>query len=133
MSVHGPLQVLFLSVPLLCFDVSIKKTSSYLERLSRLVFGNIYWYSRWCYGGALIINYAMQTIVRIIFSAVTRLVSHTDANYADDIALLANAPSQAKTQLHPILFTNPSARAGYDTRSIFKPSLTRFNSEFSFS
>ena len=32
-----------------------------------------------------------------------------------------------------ILFTNPSARAGYDTRSIFKRSLTGFNSEFSFS
>ena len=32
-----------------------------------------------------------------------------------------------------ILFTNPSARAGYDTRSIFKRSLTDFNSEFSFS
>ena len=32
-----------------------------------------------------------------------------------------------------ILFTNPSARAGYDTRSIFKQSLTSLNSEFSFS
>ena len=32
-----------------------------------------------------------------------------------------------------ILFTNPSARAGYDTRSIFKRSLTCLNSEFSFS
>ena len=32
-----------------------------------------------------------------------------------------------------ILFTNPSARAGYDTRSIFKRSLTGLNSEFSFS
>ena len=31
-----------------------------------------------------------------------------------------------------IQFTNPSARAGYDTRSIFKQSLTGFNSEFSF-
>ena len=32
-----------------------------------------------------------------------------------------------------VLFTNPYARAGYDTRSIFKRSLTGFNSEFSFS
>ena len=32
-----------------------------------------------------------------------------------------------------ILFTNPSTQAGYDTRSIFKRSLTGFNSEFSFS
>ena len=31
------------------------------------------------------------------------------------------------------LFTNPSARAGYDTRSIFKRSLTGLNPEFSFS
>ena len=28
------------------------------------------------------------------------------------------------------IFTNPSARAGYDTRSIFKRSLTDLNSEF---
>ena len=32
-----------------------------------------------------------------------------------------------------IIFTNPSTRAGYDTRSIFKRSLTGLNSEFSFS
>ena len=32
-----------------------------------------------------------------------------------------------------LIFTNPSARAGYDTRSIFKRSLTGLNSEFSFS
>ena len=31
------------------------------------------------------------------------------------------------------IFTNPSARAGYDTRSISKRSLTGLNSEFSFS
>ena len=31
------------------------------------------------------------------------------------------------------LFTNTSSRAGYDTRSIFKRSLTGLNSEFSFS
>ncbi len=38
-----------------------------------------------------------------------------------------------KVYLMFILFTNPSARAGYDTRSIFKRSLTGLNSEFSFS
>ena len=32
-----------------------------------------------------------------------------------------------------IIFTNPSARAGYNIRSIFKRSLTGLNSEFSFS
>ena len=31
------------------------------------------------------------------------------------------------------LFTNPSAQAGYGTRSIFKRSLTGLNSDFSFS
>ena len=31
------------------------------------------------------------------------------------------------------IFTNPSSRSGYDTRSIFKRSLTGLNSEFSFS
>ena len=31
------------------------------------------------------------------------------------------------------IFTNPSARAGYDTRSIFKLGSTVLNSEFSFS
>ena len=31
------------------------------------------------------------------------------------------------------IFTNPSARAGYDTRSVFKWSSTGLNSEFSFS
>ena len=31
------------------------------------------------------------------------------------------------------IFTNPSAQAGYDTKSIFKRSLTGLNSEFSFS
>ena len=32
-----------------------------------------------------------------------------------------------------IIFTTPSARAGYDTRSIFKQNLTGLNSEYSFS
>ena len=35
--------------------------------------------------------------------------------------------------IYQSIFTNPSARAGYDTRSIFKLSLTGLNSEFSFS
>ena len=41
--------------------------------------------------------------------------------------------STLNAQIQMILFTNPSARAGYDTRSNFKRSLTGFNSEFSFS
>ena len=43
-----------------------------------------------------------------------------------------NAPSPP-ISLSKVLFTNPSVRAGYDTRSIFKRSLTGLNSEFSFS
>ena len=43
-------------------------------------------------------------------------------------------PNNKKKKLKTlILFTNPSAREGYDTRSIFKRSLTGLNSEFSFS
>ena len=38
-----------------------------------------------------------------------------------------------KAKYFGIIFTNPSARTGYDTRSIFKRSLTGLNSEFSFS
>ena len=42
-------------------------------------------------------------------------------------------PRSSKLESHYITFTNPSTRAGYDTRSIFKRSLTGLNSEFSFS
>ena len=44
-------------------------------------------------------------------------------------------PSMDQKELfnHLTIFTNPSARAGYDTRSIFKRSLTGLKSEFSFS
>ena len=40
-----------------------------------------------------------------------------------------------QVQVHTFffIFTNPSARAGYDTRSILKQSLTGLNSEFSLS
>ena len=38
-----------------------------------------------------------------------------------------------KAVIRLIIFTNPSTRAGYDTRSIFKRSLTGLNSDFSFS
>ena len=44
-----------------------------------------------------------------------------------------NSFTLKKNKKQAILFTNPSARAGYDTRSIFKRSLTGLNSEFSFS
>ena len=41
--------------------------------------------------------------------------------------------AKAWTAAERVIFTNPSARAGYDTRSIFKRSLTGLKSEFSFS
>ena len=47
------------------------------------------------------------------------------------VLLTANANIPINTHTN-IIFTNPSARAGYDTRSIFKRSLTDLNSEFSF-
>ena len=42
-------------------------------------------------------------------------------------------PIKEDSYIRIIIFTNPSAQAGYDTRSIFKRSLTGLNSEFSFS
>ena len=47
--------------------------------------------------------------------------------------LILGGIPKVKKLPYPILFTNPSARAGYDTRSIFKRSLTGLNSKFSFS
>ena len=38
----------------------------------------------------------------------------------------------SKFRYNLTIFTNPSARAGYDTRSVLKRSLTSLNSEFSF-
>ena len=50
-------------------------------------------------------------------------------NHISENSMLAK--NEYKTR-HVVLFTNPSARAGYDTKSIFKRSLTGLNSEFSF-
>ena len=49
------------------------------------------------------------------------------------LKLSATNDIPAQYLISQILFTNPSARAGYDMRSIFKRSLTGLNSEFSFS
>ena len=44
------------------------------------------------------------------------------------------AVTQTQVENHQLtIFTNPSARTGYDTRSILNRSLTGLNSEFSFS
>ena len=47
--------------------------------------------------------------------------------------IITNIVSVKSLRESYFIFTNPSARAGYDTRSIFKRSLTGLNSEFSFS
>ena len=44
-----------------------------------------------------------------------------------------SALEQEQVNMFVTIFTNPSARAGYGTMSIFKQSLTGLNSEFSFS
>ena len=53
--------------------------------------------------------------------------------YLNDWCLIDLLLIHCNTWNHLTIFTNPSARAGYDTRSIFKRSLTGLNSEFSFS
>ena len=53
------------------------------------------------------------------------LSSHTDEFWENETDLSVDD--------YIYIFTNPSAPAGYDTRSIFKRSLTGLNSEFSFS
>ena len=56
------------------------------------------------------------------------LYRHAYSTAPADLYALSSQP-----HMYYILFTHPSARAGYDTRSIFKRSLTGLNSEFSFS
>ena len=50
-----------------------------------------------------------------------------------DYVLRTSTDKTRKNGFVLIIFTNPSARAGYDTRSIFKRGLTGLNLEFSFS
>ena len=51
----------------------------------------------------------------------------------EDMPEAMNDREKWRERVRNIIFTNTSARAGYDTRSIFKRSLTGLNSEFSFS
>ena len=61
------------------------------------------------------------------------LVGRVFANGPGDRGSIQIESYQRLKKWYLILFTNPSARAGYDTRSTFKRSLTGLNSEFSFS
>ena len=62
------------------------------------------------------------------FSCNQRFLS----NYLGFAEIFHSCRMNLKTSCY-IYLPNPSARAGYDTRSIFKWSLTGLNSEFSFS
>ena len=61
------------------------------------------------------------------------LISNGLSNYIVDEQIKRIGFTRQYFKMAVILFTNPSARAGYDTKSIFKRSLTGLNSEFSFS
>ena len=66
-----------------------------------------------------------------ILADLQQCCSLDDLDFLSDYQFLQSLfPAQ---QLVLFIFTNPSARAGYDTRSIFKRSLTGFISEYSFS
>ena len=56
-----------------------------------------------------------------------------DLNSSRHVIFLSTVTTSLFMYMYLSIFTNPSARAGYDTRSIFKWSLTDLNSEFSFS
>ena len=57
-----------------------------------------------------------------------------DTNFLDDFAFYIQFFSMIGTEISGCYYLpNPSARAGYDTKSIFKRSLTGLNSDFSFS
>ena len=61
----------------------------------------------------------------------------TKFSYSSFGVCVSNFPVMHRTfnvnaYLSLLIFTNPSAQTGYDTRSIFKQSLTGMNSEFSF-
>ena len=61
------------------------------------------------------------------------LTTSTEMQSAYTLAPVFTFPKDISPKVNVIVFTNPSARARYDTRSIFKRSLSGLNSEFSFS
>ena len=87
-----------------------------------------------------------MTVILIVTGALGTIFQHLERGLEESkmgerienmqtTALLTRlAVTQTSLKNHQLtIFTNPSARAGYDTRSIFKRSLTGLNSEFSFS
>ena len=63
----------------------------------------------------------------------SKAIDRVDHRFLASFLETAGFKPEFRRWISMILFTNPSARAGYDTRSIFKRSLTGLNSEFSFS
>ena len=60
--------------------------------------------------------------------------SYINVNSNQQEAIIKWVPKAVKMRIRRLSYLpNPSARAGYDTRSMFKRSLTGFNSEFAFS
>ena len=81
----------------------------------------------------------MQSVSSRIWTRVTVSISYDDNRYTTGTSCTLNKETkvnQTKSIFYKklfFLFTQPPARAGYDTRSIFKRSLTGLNSEFPFS
>ena len=63
----------------------------------------------------------------------THLFPHNELAHLPYIAGATNTRAEEVKSSFLSYLPNPSARVGYDTRSIFKRSLTDLNSEFSFS
>ena len=84
----------------------------------------------------------MQSVSSSIWTCVAMSISYDDNHYTTGTSFSQGSPLTV-CLFYPnfickyidsmfIIFTNPSARAGYDTKLIFKWSLTGLNSQFSF-
>ena len=78
----------------------------------------------------MVLHILYRAVLEIRLPSVSSYSSQMFAGHASSSSKAAFEAAQLR-QLY--IFTNPSARAGYDTRSIFKQSFTGLNSEFSFS
>ena len=87
-----------------------------------------------CHWSARLIPFrVVSSTARFICCASFPGCSQQASSMMDPLSSSELASTEMMSSFPSILFTNPSARAGYDTKSIFKWSLTGLNSEFSFS
>ena len=77
-------------------------------------------------------QYETSYLFYVTLSFLCNIICYLISVFVFSLVTLSGATTISHVMTE-ILFTNPSARAGYDTRSIFKRSLTGLNSEFSFS